>query len=294
MALHNKILIGLGLGIAVGALANIAGIGWLAAALVAIEPVGTAFIRLITMIVVPLIVASILTGAASLGDLSRLGRIGGKTIVFYMMTTAVAVMLGLVLSDLVEPGSRIEPATRDALASQLSGEAESLVQVAAQAPSVKDVLLGIIPRNPVQAAADFDLLPLIFFSVIFGAALSVVQAEAKTTVLNFFNGINDACTTVIHWIMKLAPYAVFALIAAVIARFGLDLLRSLLIYALLVVAGLALHMFVTLAILVRVAARLRPREFFRRILRSILRWARQDSRSRRPWRPDTGRWSPMW
>ena len=101
MALHNKILIGLGLGIAVGALANIAGIGWLAATLVAIEPVGTAFIRLITMIVVPLIVASILTGAASLGDLSRLGRIGGKTIVFYMMTTAVAVTLGLVLSDLV-------------------------------------------------------------------------------------------------------------------------------------------------------------------------------------------------
>jgi Na+/H+-dicarboxylate symporter len=126
-------------------------------------------------------------------------------------------------------------------------------------------LLGIIPRNPVRAAADFELLPLIFFSVIFGAAMSTLHDEARTPVLRFFEGVNQACTVIILWVMKLAPYAVFALIAAVVARFGLDLLRSLLIYALVVLVGLAFHTLVTLSLLVRFGARLSPREFFRKI-----------------------------
>ncbi len=265
MPLHTKILIGLVAGVAAGMLANFAGLGWLTAGLVALEPIGTAFIRLITMIVVPLIVASIILGAASLGDLTKLGRIGGKTIVYYMCTTAVAVSIGLLLSDLIRPGSRIDPTTRDSLAAQFSTEASARVKMAQERPDVKDVLLGIIPRNPVQAAADFDLLPLIFFSVVFGAAISVLRGEQRTTVLNFFGGINEACMTVIHWIMRIAPYAVFALIAAVIARFGLDLLRSLLVYASVVLLGLVTHVLVTLALLVRFAAGLSPREFFRRI-----------------------------
>ena len=265
MPLHTKILIGLVAGVAAGMLANFAGLDWLTAGLVALEPIGTAFIRLITMIVIPLIVASIILGAASLGDLTKLGRIGGKTIVYYMLTTAIAVTIGLLLSDLIRPGSRIDPATRDSLAAQFSTEASARVKMAEERPAVKDVLLDIIPRNPVEAAADFDLLPLIFFSVVFGAAISVLKGEQKTTVLNFFGGINEACMIVIHWIMRIAPYAVFALIAAVIARFGLDLLRSLLVYAAVVLLGLATHLFVTLGFMIRFAARLSPPEFFRRI-----------------------------
>ena len=265
MALHNKILIGMALGAIAGGAANLGNIGWLRSSLISVEPAGTAFIRLITMIVVPLIVASLVVGAASLGDVRRLGRIGGKTLACYLLTTAAAVTLGLVLSDLVEPGSRIDASTRDALASQLSSEATTFVKMAQTAPSVKDILLGIIPRNPVRAAADFELLPLIFFSVIFGAAMSTLHDEARTTVLRFFEGVNQTCTVIILWVMKLAPYAVFALIAAVVARFGLDLLRSLLIYALVVLVGLAFHMLVTLSLLVRFGARLSPREFFRKI-----------------------------
>jgi Na+/H+-dicarboxylate symporter len=140
------------------------------------------------------------------------------------------------------------------------------MQVAAQAPSVKDVLLNVIPRNPIQAAAQFDLLPLIFFSVVFGAAISVLPGENKATVISFFSGINDASMIVIGWVMHLAPYAVFALIAAIVSQFGLDLLRSLLIYSLTVILGLALHMFVTIPVLVRFAARLNPVDFFRKII----------------------------
>jgi len=265
MQLPRKILLGLGAGLVAGGLANFLQVEWLAKGLVALEPVGTAFIRLITMIVVPLIVASILRGAASLGDLARLGRIGGKTLVYYSLTTVAAVTLGLVLANLIRPGSRIDPKTRDALSSQLSAEAAQAFQMARQVPSVKDVVLGIIPRNPVQAAAEFDLLPLIFFSVVFGAALSMVREEPRRAVMQFFEGINEAAMVLIGWVMRLAPYAVFALIAGVVARFGLDLLRSLLIYALVVLLGLALHVVVTLSSLVRFAGGIRAVEFFRRI-----------------------------
>jgi Na+/H+-dicarboxylate symporter len=264
--LYTKILIGLVAGTILGAVANVGGIEPLRQALIFLEPIGTAFIRLLTMIVIPLVIASLMVGAASLGDIRKLGRIGGKTFAYYMVTTALAVIVGLLISNLVQPGSRVDPATRDRLAAQFEHEAEGRVGLAAQAPSLKDLLLNMIPRNPVQAAADFDLLPLILFSIIFGAAVSLLPGEQKSAVLNFFDGINGASMVVIGWIMKIAPYAVFAIIAAVVAQFGLDLLRSLLIYTLTVVAGLALHCFGTIALLVRFAAGFSPFTFFKKLI----------------------------
>ena len=172
MALHTKILIGLVLGVALGLAANLLGIAWLAHTLVALEPIGTAFIRLITMVVVPLVVASLLIGTASLGDLRKLGRIGGKTVVYYMATTAIAVLIGLALSNIVRPGSRIDAATRDRLSANFAGEAGEKMALAAKRPSVEDVLLDMIPRNPVQSAANMDLLPLIVFTILANRSLS--------------------------------------------------------------------------------------------------------------------------
>lgn len=264
MQLHNRILLGMAAGVAVGALANFAEIGWLRSVLAALEPLGTAFIRAITMIVIPLVVSSLLVGTASLGDIRKLGRIGAKTVAYYLISTAVAVSLGLALANLVKPGSRIDPATRDSLASQFSGEAASRMEFASKAPSLVDTLLNMIPRNPVSAAANFDLLALIVFTIVFGAAVSVLPAERNRPVLAFFEGVNDASMVIIGWVMRLAPYAVFALIAAVISKFGMDLLRSLLIYAGTVAVGLALHTYGILGAAVRVAARISPMLFFRR------------------------------
>lgn len=266
MQLYTKILVGLVVGTVVGVGANFLHVGWLQSVLVALEPIGTGFIRLITMIVVPLVVASLLVGTASLGDIRKLGRIGGKTLLYYMSTTAIAVTIGLVFSNVVRPGARIDPATRDALAAQFQAEAAGRVALAEQAPSLTDTLLRMIPRNPVRAAADMDLLPLIVFTIIFGAAVSVIREDRRRAVVNFFEGVNDASMVVIDWVMRLAPYAVFVLIAAVVARFGLDLLRSLLVYSLTVLAGLAAHAFGTYALSVRFLGRLRPREFYRRIV----------------------------
>jgi len=265
MKLYTKILIGLIAGAVTGFVANVFAIGWLQSVLAGIEPLGTAWIRAITMIVVPLVVASLLVGTASLGDIRKVGRIGIKTLVYYMMTTAVAVTIGLVVSNVVEPGGRIEPSTRDALSSQFEGEAAQSMQIAENAPSITETLLNMIPRNPVRAAADMDLLPLIVFTILFGAAVSVLEPRHRDAVVTLFEGINEGSMVLIDWIMKLAPYAVFALIAAVVARFGLDLLRSLLIYAGCVVVGLALHMFITYSSAVRFLGKLKPTEFFKRV-----------------------------
>jgi len=265
MQLYTKIAIALILGALAGVVANIFELEWLVTALVAIEPAGTAWIRLITMVVIPLVVASLVVGTATLGDITKLGRIGGKTIAFYLATTAIAVSIGLVLSNLIAPGSHMDPAALESLRSTYMTEGASRVEIAQQAPGLVEVLLEMIPRNPVQAMASGDMLPIIFFAIFFGAAMSVLPERRKAPLLGVFEGVNDATMVMIHWIMKLAPYAVFALIGAVIARFGADVLGSLLVYMLTVLAGLALHMTLTYSTALRTLARVKPLAFFRRI-----------------------------
>ena len=270
MQLYTKILIGLVAGAVVGVVANFGEVVWLRDLLIALEPIGTAFIRLITMVVIPLVVASLVVGTASLGDLRKLGRIGGKTVVYYLLTTAVAVVIGLVISNVVQPGARINTETRDTLAAQFEGDAAARMQLAEDAPSVVETLLNMIPRNPVEAAANLDLLPLIVFTIIFGAAVSVIEPKRRDAVLAVFDGINDASMVIIDWVMKLAPYAVFALIGAVVSRFGTDLLRSLLIYSAVVTGGLLIHAFVTYGLIARFLAGLNPLDFFKRIAQAPL------------------------
>ncbi|MGB0544101.1 MAG: dicarboxylate/amino acid:cation symporter [Longimicrobiales bacterium] len=265
MQLYTKILIGLVAGAVFGAVANLGEIVILQNIFSEIEILGTAFINLITMIVIPLVVASLLVGTASLGDLAKLGRIGGKTLGYYMITTAIAVTIGLGLANVLAPGSGVTEETRVELTERYGGDAADRMDIAENAPGWKDTLLRVIPRNPVQAAANMDLLPLIFFTICFGAALTVIAPERRDSVLTFFHGINDASMVLINWIMELAPYAVFVLIGSVVANFGFDLLQSLLAYTLVVVAGLMLHAFGTYGLIVRFLAGLSPAKFYPRI-----------------------------
>ena len=170
MQLYTKILIGLVGGAVMGGMAQGLQIEWLISMFSSLEPIGTAFINLITMIVIPLVVASLLVGTASLGDLRKLGRIGGKTLAYYMSTTAVAVTIGLGLANVLKPGGSVSEATRDDLAARYGGGALERMNIADNAPGWVETLMGIIPRNPVQAAANMDLLSLIFFTICFGAS----------------------------------------------------------------------------------------------------------------------------
>ncbi len=217
------------------------------------------------MVVIPLVFASLIVGTASLGDITKLGRIGGKTVAYYLVTTAIAVSIGLLVSNLIQPGSGMSEAALAGLRSTYGAEGATRVDLAQQAPSMVEVLLGMIPRNPVKAMADGDMLPIIFFAIFFGAAISVLPTEKRDPLVAFFDGVNEAAMVMIAWIMKLAPIAVFVLIAAVIARFGTDIIASLGIYSLTVILGLLLHVGITYMLILKYLAGWRPLDFLRKV-----------------------------
>ena len=268
MALHTKIFIGLLLGAALGTFANLQyrGAPWLDWFTSNVAgPVGQVFLRMLFMVVVPLVFTSICLGVASLGDIRRIGRIGSKTLAFFLGTTALAATLGLTLVNVIRPGDQISPEVRDRLMAEYSTQAgERLVQAQETRFGI-ETFTNIVPRNPVEAAAKGDMLGLIFFALVFGIALTLMPGERAGPVLRFLEGVGDAVMLMIGFAMKLAPYGVFALIFGVTAKFGFDVLRSLALYVVTVLLGLVLHQFGVLTTLARIIAGIRPREFLRRI-----------------------------
>lgn len=260
LELYTKIFIGMVLGVFVGIVA-----GEYATYL---QPIGDLFLRLIRMVVVPLVFASLLVGTASLGDPKKLGRIGMKTVSFYLVSTALAITLGLTIANLAQPGSRLDEATRDGLLAQYQGDMQASVDAVQEAPSVIDTLLRIVPTNPMESLMSGNMLQIIFFALLLGIALTMLpesKSETKRSVVDFFDGIADAMVQVVHIVMKLAPYAVLALIAAVIGDFGLEILMSLLVYSACVLAGLVIHMIVVYSGAVRLMAGMSPLQFFKGI-----------------------------
>ena len=263
MKLTTKILLGLVLGAGVGVVVQASGSEGARNAILVFEPLGTAFIRLISMVVVPLVVASLFVGTCSVGDVRRLGRIGGRSLALFLATTLIASTIGLYLGVLVNPGASLDPAVRDRIAAEYQATAEASAAVV-ETVSIRDRLLEIIPRNPVGAAADMDLLPLIFATLLFAAAASVLEPAKRAPLVAFFDAVNGAAGVIIEWVMKLAPYAVFVLIAAAMARFGVGLLRGLLLYSVLIILGEALHGFGVLMLALK-AAGVNVRAFWRQV-----------------------------
>jgi Na+/H+-dicarboxylate symporter len=227
--------------------------------------VGTAFVRLIGMVVVPLVFASLLIGTTSLKDIRRLGRIGAKTVVFYLCTTALAISLGLLLANIVRPGSRLSPETKERLVAGAAAQSEMGTGPAVEKPSVRDLLLNIIPTNPIAALAEGRMLQIIFFALLMGVCLTLIPHEQSRPVIRFFEGVNEAIVKMVHVIMQVAPYGVFALIAAVVADFGLGILLTLITYCAVVLLGLALHPLLVYAVALKVLTRTKLRPFFRGI-----------------------------
>lgn len=246
MKLDRQILLGFAIGVALGFVSRIDGLESFQRFLVALEPIGTAFIRLVSMVVVPLVVASVFVGVASLGNVRALGRVGGKTLAFFLGTTVIAAIIGLIVA--VAAGVGTGATVVDA---QLAGPL-------GEPPTVAQTLLNLIPQNPFAAAAQGggDLLPLIIAVVIFAAAATVTTGDGHRTVYRFFEGINAIAMVVVGWLMRLAPIAVFALIAATVARSGLSMLEKLLAFSLVVIAALAIHVAVTLIPALRFGARI--------------------------------------
>ncbi len=252
--LYSKILIGLVLGVVAGLT--------LGEAVGELKPLGDAFIRLISLIVIPLVFASLLVGTTSLNDVRKLGRIGGKTVAYYLVTTSVAIAIGLVLANGIGPGTGLDEQTRHRLLQNYQSEADAKIARAKEKPSVSQTLLEIIPKNPLRSMADGKMLQIIFFALLLGIALTLIEREKADPVIGFFDGVNDAMICIVNLVMHLAPYGVFALIAHIIGQYGTGILRTLLSYCFVVTLGLAIHALVIYPLALRLLTRQNIRRFF--------------------------------
>lgn len=259
IALHWQILLGMLAGILVGIIAiNIGGEmedgrnsgavfiqNW-------IKPFGTIFINLLKMIAVPLIVASLIKGVSDLQDISKLSKMGGRTILFYICTTVIAVTIGLVMVNIIAPGAGISEATRDSLMQQFAGDANSKIEAAsAQAQNGPlQALVDLVPQNIFLSLSNNGLmLQTIFFVIFFGIGLILVDPKKAQPVKDFFDGANEVILKLIDLIMLAAPYGVLALLAGLVAEApNAEIFTALGWYAAAVVLGLACLILVDLLI----------------------------------------------
>lgn len=274
MKLHTKILLGL----LAGALAGVASNLTLGGDHEVVErvnhyvanPLGQVFLRMLFMIVVPLVFASIALGVAGLGDVRRLGRVGAKTMGYFMVSTALAVALGLFLVETVRPGERLAPEVRAELMDSYASDASTRVAAAQSTEFGVQTLINVVTRNPVRSAADLDMLGLIFFGLMFGTALTLIPAERARPMLDVLRALEDVVIKIVEIAMKLAPYGVAGLIYGVTARFGFDLLAPLGAYVLVVLSALLIHTAGTLSAILRLAVGLSPLAFFARVRSALV------------------------
>ncbi len=229
-----------------------------------LEPIGALFMRLLKMVIVPLVFSSLLVGVASLGDVRKLGRLGSRTIGLYIGTTAIAVGLGLLCANLITPGSFMDPEAKAKLLSEFQNVASSKSEAASQAPSMIENLINIIPTNPIGSLAAGEMLQIIFFALMLGVSLTMLKEKGET-LIKFFDDLQEAMVVLINLIMKLAPYGVAALVAAVIGQSGWSVLKALLVYTITVLIGLTLHAILVYGGLVKLIVKAPLGEFFKAI-----------------------------
>jgi proton glutamate symport protein len=215
--LADQILVGLVLGIIVGAVfyGNPGVEKYL-------QPIGTVFLNMIKMIVVPIIISTLVIGVAGTGDLKKLGKLGGKSLLYFEVVTTIAIVVGLLAANIFQPGDGID------MSSLTKGNIDQYVETTEEVQShgMLDILVSIVPSNIFQAMAEADMLAVIFFSVIFGLGVAAIGDKGKP-VLAFFEGVADAMFWVTNFIMKFAPFGVFALIGVTVSKFGVESLLPL-------------------------------------------------------------------
>jgi dicarboxylate/amino acid:cation (Na+ or H+) symporter, DAACS family len=266
MPLHTKILLGLLVGACAGILANAtlggdhAAVAWVNAYLAG--PVGQVFLRLLFMVVMPLIFASIALGVTGIGDVRRVGRIGGKTLGYFLGTTALAATLGLLLVYPVRPGASITDDVRAELMATYAKDAADKLEKAHAADFGIDTFVNIVTRNPFKSAVELDMLGVIFFALMFGAALTLIDRERARPMIAWLEALSDVVITIVGMAMKLAPLGVAGLIFGVTSRFGAVLLEPLSVYVAVVLGGLFLHVVLTMSIVIRFGIGMSPLRFY--------------------------------
>ena len=256
------VTLGLTAGLLLGLVAALTGSSVLVGVAEGIEPIGTAFVNLLKMVVIPLVAAVIFVGVSALGDLKRLGQIGALTLLFFAVTSAIGVLWGMGMMRLMLPLA--SEAAAQAVATTAPQSGSSAI------PGPIDFLLSLIPSNPFRAAAEGRLLPLIVFTVLFGAATGALPARERDLLLSLGNAVTAALIRLVHWILWLAPIGVFALAAPVTARAGWAMLVSLGAFVLAVLVGLVLFVAVVFLVAVRLLGGMPAGRFLKAVVNPLI------------------------
>ncbi|MFP6686850.1 MAG: dicarboxylate/amino acid:cation symporter, partial [Polyangiaceae bacterium] len=234
------------------------------------EWIGRLFLALIKMVVVPLVFFSLTVGVASLGDFRRLGRLGGRTIGLFTVTTVMSLIIGVGLANIIKPGDLMSVGDRAKLLASYEGAATNTVANAADAPSTMDQIIAIVPSNPVASIANGDMLQIIFFALMFGIALTLLSEERSKPVITLLDNCNEAMVMLVHIAMMLAPIGVAALLFKVVGSTGLSVLVALSVYGLVVVAGLMIHLILVYGSIVKFGAKLPFLRFLKAIRPALM------------------------
>ncbi|MER2262202.1 MAG: dicarboxylate/amino acid:cation symporter [Psychrobacillus sp.] len=257
MKLATKILWALVLGAVVGVVLNITSPDFFKTAdNYLFTPLGTIFLNLIKMLIVPLVFFSIAVGVANIGDPKSLGRMGAKAMIFFLCTTALAISIGIALALILQPGS--------------SGdfETEAVDYEAAEAPPVSETLLGIIPANPIDAMASGDMLQIIFFAVFIGLGISYLGSKVES-VQRFMEQANELMMFLVTLVMKFAPIGTFGLIASAVGKQGFDALKVMFMYMVVVLLALAIHAIVVYGSSMKFLAKQNPLKVIKEYLPAL-------------------------
>lgn len=254
MNLSIKILISLVLSVVVGLMAGVEGLPfikwWIA-------PIGTIFINLIKMVIVPIVFTSLVVGMTSLGDLKKLGRIGIKTIFIYLLTTAIAIMIGFAVAGIIHPGIGLEMTAGDAVKVK-------------EAPSIMQVFVAMVPTNPVASMAKADILPIIIFALFVGVGILQVGGKKSQLLIDWFDAAAEVSYKIINMVMQFAPIGVFCLLLPVVAENGPKVLLPLLSVIACMAFGSVIHAFAVYSSMARIWGNTSPIKFFRGMSEAIL------------------------
>ena len=258
ITLTSKILIGLLLGLVFGLILKQVPEGFIKNTVLldgVLKIIGNGFTSAIKMMVVPLVFVSLVCGTSSMGDVKRLGRIGGKTMLFYLGTTAIAIIISLVLASTLKPGVGLD----------MSGIVSGEVAIG-ESKSLVDIILNIIPTNPIASLANGEMLQVIFFAMLLGIAMSIVGKKAEP-VRVIFESANEICMKMVNLIMLFAPYGVFALVCNTFATVGTDAIFALVKYISIVLLGLLIHVTVVYGGLFKMITRQKIKPFINKFTR---------------------------
>ena len=264
-SLHARMLVGLLAGASLGAIAHAAWGDTPALARVldsVVEPVGQIFLRLLFMLVLPLLVSALALGVVGLGNPRELGRVGLRTLVYTVVVSGIAVLLGVTLVEALRPGDGITPAARARLLESAAQRDTGFDPE--QAPEMGiDLLVQIVPRNPIDAAAKGDMLAVMFFALMLGVGMALTRTPAVARLTEVLQGLYDVSMRLIGFVIQLAPIGVAALVFGLTAQLGSEILVQLARYVGVVLLGLALHLFGTYSLAVRLLGGMSPARFFR-------------------------------